>query len=191
MAFCSERTSIEQQLDETQELMTLLADESSALPAFNFHDLRESFLRIRVEGLFLDEQELFSLRQTLSSIHDLTAYFAHIDDTSPTPCPLLKARAATIVPVADLLRDIDRVIDRYGQIKDNASPQLASLRQDLRRAQGSVSRTLNTILRQAQEAGMVEHDVSPTLREGRLVIPISPQYKRHLHGIVDDGIYKN
>lgn len=81
---------------------------------------------------------------------------------------------------------IDRVIDRYGQLSDSASPELARIRKDLRQAQGSANRALMGILRQAQAEGIVEKDVAPTIREGRLVIPVSPAYKRRLGGIVHD-----
>jgi DNA mismatch repair protein MutS2 len=81
---------------------------------------------------------------------------------------------------------IDRVIDRYGKMRDNASPELARLRKEISASQGSVSRALNAILRQAQAEGILDKDAAPTMREGRLVLPVPPAYKRKIGGIVHD-----
>ena len=77
-------------------------------------------------------------------------------------------------------------MDRYGRISDNATPELANIRYELRKHEGSVSRTLNKILKAAQAEGWVDKDVVPTLRDGRLVIPAAPAMKRKLKGIIHD-----
>ena len=85
-----------------------------------------------------------------------------------------------------LIVAIDRIIDRYGKMKDSASPELARIRKDIAQSQGSVSRALNAILRQAQAEGLLDKDAAPTMREGRLVLPVPPAYKRKIGGIVHD-----
>ena len=71
-------------------------------------------------------------------------------------------------------------------MRDNASPELLQIRRELARLEGSISRTLYGILRAAQGEGLVEKDVTPTLRDGRLVIPVAPGLKRKISGIVHD-----
>ena len=63
---------------------------------------------------------------------------------------------------------------------------LASIRHDLEKTQGSISRTLYTILHAAQRDGLVDKDAAPAMRDGRLVIPVLPQLKRRINGIVHD-----
>ena len=92
----------------------------------------------------------------------------------------------TALVFREVLRDIDRILDKYGQLRDNASPELARIRRELRLSQGSVNRALQQILRQAQADGIIDRDAAPTLREGRLVIPVPPAYKRKIGGIVHD-----
>ena len=92
----------------------------------------------------------------------------------------------TALVFREVLRDIDRILDKYGQLRDNASPELARIRRELRLSQGSVNRALQQILRQAQADGIIDRDAAPTLREGRLVIPVPPAYKRNIGGIVHD-----
>ena len=86
----------------------------------------------------------------------------------------------------ELIRGIDRILDKYGRMRDDASPALAEVRRELARTEGSISRTLYSILRSAQSDGLVEKDVTPTLRDGRLVIPVAPALKRKIRGIVHD-----
>ena len=86
----------------------------------------------------------------------------------------------------EILRRIDQILDKYGKVKDSASPALADIRMQLHKAEGSVSRTLYNILRAAQSEGLVDKDVTPTVRDGRLVVPIAPGLKRKIKGIVHD-----
>lgn len=85
-----------------------------------------------------------------------------------------------------ITRRIEQTVDKFGRIKDEASAELASIRRELRQHEGSVSRTLHSILRSAKAEGLIEADVTPTLRDGRLVIPVAPAMKRRLKGIVHD-----
>lgn len=170
-------------LDETSEVCEILQDSSLDLPLGSCFDLRESLLRVRIEGLYVDESELFHLRQTLYSAQLLFDFIAQLDEVR---FPRLKSLSGEMLPVTPIIRRADEILNKFGKIKDNASPELAQIRQQLFSTQGSVSATLQSILRQAQKDGLVEKDVLPTMREGRLVIPVPPAYKRKLGGIVHD-----
>ena len=85
-----------------------------------------------------------------------------------------------------IISDIDRMLDKFGKMKDSASPELAKIRQDLTVTMNGISRSLNSILRQAQSEGYVDKDTAPTIRDGRLVIPVAPTFKRKIKGIVHD-----
>jgi len=63
---------------------------------------------------------------------------------------------------------------------------LAGIRHEMEQTAGSISRTLYTILHSAQRDGLVAQDVAPTLRDGRLMIPVAPGLKRRIKGIVHD-----
>lgn len=169
----------------TDQMRLAQADPMLSFPRGEIADMREAVSRIRIEGLFLDEAELDDLRKTLSFAVELEAFFASLDDQR---YPLLKTLGGLgdLESIGGLVREIDRILDRYGRLADNASPELHRIRRELANAQGSVSRTLASILRQAKADGLVEADAAPTLREGRLVIPVPPGYKRKIGGIVHD-----
>ncbi len=179
-----------------REMMALLSDPALAFPHGEIYDLREALSRIRIEGLFMDEAELFSLRKVLDYAAQLERFFATLDKVK---YPLLSCESglgrlnsmesqvgSPKSNIGFLIASIDAILDRYGKMRDNASPELARIRKEISASQGSVSRALNAILRQAQAEGILDKDASPTMREGRLVLPVPPAYKRKIGGIVHD-----
>ena len=169
-------------LNQAREMMSILIDPTLTFPVGEIYDLREALSRIRIEGLYMDEAELFSLRKMLDYSAQLGRFFDTIDKGK---YPLLSASFIASSPLR-LIALIDHILDRYGKMRDNASPELARIRKEIGVAQGSVSRALNAILRQAQADGILDKDAAPTLREGRLVLPVPPAYKRKIGGIVHD-----
>ena len=182
MLWVNHYKTVQNRLAHLREMMSVLTDSSLSFPQGDIYDLREALARIRVEGLFMDENELFSLRKMLDYVGQLERFFTLLDREK---YPLLASLPLTSFP-SHLIVAIDRIIDRYGKMKDSASPELARIRKDIAQSQGSVSRALNAILRQAQADGLLDKDAAPTMREGRLVLPVPPAYKRKIGGIVHD-----
>jgi DNA mismatch repair protein MutS2 len=172
-----------QRLAETREMMDILMEEADAWPVSYYFDLREMLSRLRVEGTFPLEAELFDLQRSLATIRDLVQFFARRDEIRYVA---LRSCAAGTALFPNVLKRLDALLNAYGILKDNASPALAQIRRDLFQVQGSISRTLQSILRKAQSEGFVEKDASPAVRDGRLVIPVSPAFKRKMKGIVHD-----
>ena len=187
MAFSDRFSEVEERLDQVTEFVRILQEEDN-FPAQYFFDVRPSLKRIRVEGMYLDEQELFDLRRSLETIRDIVCFLQKSEDeeesTSPYPC--LKRLAGDITVFPQLIGKINGILSPYGKIKDNASAELARIRRELASTMGSISRSLNSILRNAQSEGVVDKDVAPTMRDGRLVIPVVPALKRKIKGIVHD-----
>lgn len=182
MVWQTDYETIRHLLIRAREMMTVLQDASLSFPHGEIYDLREALSRIRIEGLFLDEAELFSLRKTLDYVAQVERFFHSLDAER---FPVLST-LTTGNTLGHIVTEIDRVLDRYGRLKDSASPELARIRAEITRSQGSVSRALNNILRQAQADGILDKDATPTMREGRLVLPVPPAYKRKIGGIVHD-----
>ena len=173
----------------TDQMRLAQADPMLSFPRGEIADMREAISRIRIEGLFLDEAELDDLRKTLSFAVELENFFEGLDDQKYAllkELSTINCQSSTINTLSSIVRSIDAILDRYGRLADNASPELHRIRRELTNAQGSVSRTLASILRQAKADGLVDSDAAPTLREGRLVIPVPPGYKRKIGGIVHD-----
>ena len=173
-------------LNLTDQLYKAETDPMLTFPRGDIRDMRDAVARIRIAGLFLDEAELDDLRKTLAYAVELERFFAGLDEQRYPLLRELPNTPNTPNNLSFLVKEIDRILDRYGKLADNASPDLARIRREITNLQGSVGRTLASILRQAKADGFVESDAAPTLREGRLVIPVSPAFKRKVGGIVHD-----
>lgn len=189
----TDATVINRWLREVQEFR-MIQESVDEFPLHFFFDLRESVSRIRLEGTHLDENEIFDLRRSLQTISDIVRYLNRTKGgETPTDgeeadylYPTLQMLTRNVSTFPSILHEIDLILDKYGKIRDNASPELLRLRRELAKAEGSVSRALNAILRTAQGEGLVDKDAAPTIRDGRLVIPVSPSMKRKIRGIVHD-----
>ena len=187
MEFSDRFNEVKEKLDQVSEFVRILQEEDN-FPAQYFFDVRPSLKRIRVEGMYLDEQELFDLRRSLETIRDIVRFLQvkNEDEEEASPYPCLSRLAGDITVFPQLIAKINGILSSYGKIKDNASTELARIRRELASTMGSISRSLNSILRNAQSEGIIDKDVTPTMRDGRLVIPVVPALKRKIKGIVHD-----
>lgn len=184
MTFSSDYALITESLSQTEEFIRITQEEDD-FPTNYFLDVRPSLRNIKVEGTWIDESALFDLRRSLQTIRDIVSFLKK-EDGENTPYPHLYTLAGEVVVFPQLISKIDNILDKFGRIKDNASPELNRIRKDIAHIAGGISKSLNAILRLAQSEGLVEKDVTPTMRDGRLVIPVAPAFKRKIKGIVHD-----
>ena len=184
--FGSDCGQINELLNQTREFRRLMA-ENVEFPMKYFFDVREPLKRIRIKGTHLETEELFDLRRSMETIDDIVGFFNKESDEGDVPAyPSLKRLTDDVRTFPNIIQRIDQILDKYGRIKDSASAELQSIRRELSKTENSISRTLYNILHTAQSSGLVEKDVTPTLRDGRLVIPVAPAMKRRISGIVHD-----
>lgn len=184
LAFSSDYIHISESLSQTEEFMRIINEEDN-FPTNYFLDVRHALRNIRVEGTWIDEAALFDLRRSLQTIRDIVLFLKK-EEEEKTPYPYLYALAGEVAIFPQLISKIDNILDKFGRIKDNASAELSRIRKDIAHVSSGISRSLNAILRTAQNEGLVEKDVTPTMRDGRLVIPVAPAFKRKIKGIVHD-----
>ncbi|MBR5235404.1 MAG: Smr/MutS family protein, partial [Bacteroidaceae bacterium] len=187
--FVTAPEEVNRRLDEVTEFVRIIQEEDN-FPNQHFFDVRPALHRATIEGLYMDEGELFDLRRSLDTIGQIVLFLRRNDDddeeSNDSKYPCLEALASDVQSFPTLIRRIDGIVGKFGKIKDNASPTLANIRRELAATTGSISRTLNSILRSAQAEGIIDKDVNPTVRDGRLVIPVAPALKRRIKGIVHD-----
>ena len=198
MGFSDHAETVNEWLMQVREFRQLIS-EVEDFPLQYFYDVRESIVRIRIENTHLEENELFDLRRSLSTIESIVKILNHSDEDDSHAevndgwrrekkytYPALHRLAKDVITFPQIIQRIDQILDKYGKIRDNATPELLQIRRELAKTEGSISRTLYSILRSAQSEGVVEKDVTPTLRDGRLVIPVIPTLKKKIKGIVHD-----
>ena len=190
IAFSTELDVVNEWLAQIREFRRL-QEEAEDFPMQYFFDVRESIRRIRLENTHLEENEVWDLRRSLQTIADIVKYLERGAEETASgelryPYPALHRLTDDVMTFPAMIRRIDSILDKFGKIKDSASMTLAGIRNDLSKMEGSISRTLYTILHAAQKDGLVDKDVTPAVRDGRLVIPVSPGVKRKINGIVHD-----
>lgn len=164
-----------------------------------FFDVREALLRVRPERTYMEENDLYSLKRSMQSVCSYCALFQKSNDIESDPAehidtptepdylyPALQTMTTGISSFPQLVQRIDAVLNKYGRVKDTASPQLLSIRHQLETTVRSISHSLRTIVTEAQAAGYIDKDVKPTLRDGRLMIPVPQSTKKKIKGIVHD-----
>lgn len=164
------------QVDEVRQIL----ETDLQLPGEDFFDMRLPIKRIRVEGVYLEESEMWELKRSLDTLH---AWLSVIR-ADESPYQNLSRLSDGVFSFHSVTKQIETILDKYGHVKDTASTELMRIRRELSRTEGSVSRTLNSILDSAKREGLIEHSVMPTIRDGRLVIPVAPALKRRIRGIV-------
>lgn len=184
MAFSNDFRTIHTWLSQTAEFVRILQGDEE-FPANNFFDVRYSLRRIRPEGTWLDEKEIFDLKRSLITIADILR-FLHPQGSDELKYPALAELAGDTMVFPLLVRRIDTLLDKFGKMKDSASDRLLQSRREMTATMSSISRNLQSILRTAQAEGVVDKDVAPTMRDGRLMIPVAPAFKRKIKGIVHD-----
>ena len=184
IAFSDDYELLSEQLMQVREFRRL-QQEADDFPIQFFFDVRAAIARIRLEGTHLEEQEVWDLRRSLETISNIVK-FLNRGETEEFSYPALHRLTEGVVTFPAMIRRIDSILDKFGKIKDSASMTLAGIRHELSKTEGSISRTLYTILHAAQKDGLVDKDVAPTLRDGRLVIPVAPNLKKRIGGIVHD-----
>ena len=191
IVFSDDAATVNEQMRQVHEMRRLM--QATEKPEMNyFFDVRESVARIRLENTHLEENELWDLRRSLETIGIIVTFLNHAEDAEREGLepryryPALHRMAEDVLTFPAMIRRIDSILDKFGRIKDSASMVLAGIRHDMEQTAGSISRTLYTILHTAQKEGLVAQDVAPTLRDGRLMIPVAPGLKRKINGIVHD-----
>lgn len=182
IAFSDKIDDIVRSLTLISEMMSLI-NESNGLPVPSVNDLRRQFSDTKTEGTFLDTKDLIAIKQNISTIRELVSFIANSDKER---FPYLIEFVKDTLTFSNIENRIESIIDKFGEIKDNASVNLSQIRKNIYAAQASVSKIMRSVLNKAAEDGLVDKDVTPSLREGRLVIPVSSMNKRRITGIIHD-----
>ncbi|UTA67870.1 endonuclease MutS2 [Emticicia sp. 21SJ11W-3] len=167
----------------------LILQVEPGFPEQNYIDVSDALARASIEGAFIGEDQFFEIKLSLRTIQQIIHFFKGKEETI---YPELKLLTANSLPVSaddgwgSVISQIDKIIDERGKVRDSASPELADIRRRLIAEQSELRKTLERILRTARNSGWIGDDMSLTIRDGRMVIPILSEHKRKLRGFVHD-----
>ena len=184
LRFSNRRDEVVRWLEETNEFLSILQT-GKEFPLSYYFDLRVVLKEIATPGTFLSAERLFDLQRLLVTVSQVLRFFNSGNDGNTT-YPRLSELTSGMQAFPELSTAIAHVLDKAGNIKDTASPHLHELRVSIARVTSSINGTLRRIIAQGKQDGILDNDVQPSLRDGRLVLPVSAMNKRKLHGIVHD-----
>ena len=182
MTFSADKAAILKSLEQTEEFIHLLQT-GVPFPVRDFHDLREAFHQIQIEGTCLSVEDLFALKPSLNVVEAILRY-GHSESADATP--RLKSLIENIFIERSIFTEVNRLVDDKGEIPDNASTELLEIRQSIRRKQGGIEKRIRQIMGDAKMAGWVDLKSEITIRDGRLVIPVKAGDKRAIRGFIHD-----
>ena len=162
------------------EMGTILTMNCSVLKD-EFFDIDTLVETLRVEGTFLDCEQVLRLGITLSAAAAVVEIIRGSEQFTA-----LNRLSSGVEPLSHIIKEIERIIDDRGNMRDNASPELAAVRREIRQSEGQVSKRLLSVLQSAKSAGIVDADAAISIREGRAVIPVAAANKRKLQGFIHD-----
>ena len=156
--------------------MRLLLDMEHEFPGGEYPDVDHIVAKLRVEGSFLDVEEVVTL------VGGIVAFILNREEQYPA----LHARSRGVAAFPEIVQRIDAIVDRFGNVKDNASPGLLEIRRAVREREGQAAKRLQAVLSAAKSAGIVDADAQISIREGKAVIPVAAANKRKLQGFIHD-----
>ncbi|MBQ6080381.1 MAG: Smr/MutS family protein [Muribaculaceae bacterium] len=184
LRFSTRRDEVLRWLEETNEFLSIVQT-GKEFPLSYYFDLRVVLKEVVTPGTYFSAEHLFDLQRLLVTVTQVVRFFAP-DSDGIRPYPRLCELTSGMQSFPDLSNAIGHVLDKAGNIKDTASPRLRDLRAAIAHVTSSINGTLRRIIAQGKQDGILEADVQPSLRDGRLVLPVSAMNKRKLHGIVHD-----
>ena len=180
--FSTSYDAIEEELSRTDEMRLIVMFESS-FPDSGFVDTYPFLKHLEASSSFLDLNSVVRLRNSLDTIRQIVAFFKNTKDGQYLR---LKKMAEPVVLYPEISRRIDTIVDKFGDMKDSASPELQTIRRAIKDKEGQISKRINSILRSAQSEGLVDEDASVSVRDGRVLIPVLAANKRKIPGFVYD-----
>ena len=185
MAFSDGYEEVRRRLCCVAEMSSLLSA-ASEMPEERVYDVVPWLSEIKASGAFMAADRLQKLSATLTTMSEVGRFFMKKDDDGGANYPYLSDEFSQLPSFPEIIKEIDRCIGKYGEVKDNASPGLAEVRRAMTAASGSMQRAMRRVMDKAVADGIVDKDAAPSLRDGRMVIPVSSMMKRSISGIVHD-----
>lgn len=181
LSLSTHTSKINEWMDQTREFAKILTSGSS-FPQSNYTDISPALKRSEVPGSFLDEEDFFDVKLVLDTLLKMLSFFEqHCEDY-----PVLTSRVSHIELDDTLYLALDSKIDEKGQLRDDASQELMSIRSAISKSQVRARTAVNKILKEANKHGYCPESPSLTIRDGRMVIPVLAEHKRHIKGFVHD-----
>lgn len=184
MKFSSSFVHVVKSLNQTAEMASLL-QEGEAIPDSALPNIEHSLSVLKVQGSFIPADKFQDIRKFLIGAANIQSFVSRTDGERKF-LPALNELFGGLILFPTLIGEIDSVIDKFGQVKENATPELQRIVRSINSLNASMSAIVRKVMSDAIQKGLIEKDTSPAIRDGRPVIPVAAQNKKAINGIVHD-----
>ncbi|MFT6881147.1 MAG: DNA mismatch repair protein MutS2, partial [Arcticibacterium sp.] len=183
--FSDSHALVKKLIGQTAEFK-LIMQLHGAFPEQNYLDVTDALQSAQTEGSYLSEELFFDIKLSLNTILQIQQFFEEKEVQFPLLVDMVQGAISEDLDLAKIVSDIDGIIDERGIVRDNASTELYALRKKISTEQSNVRKTLERIYKMAKNSGWIGEDMTLTVRNGRLVIPLLSEHKRKMKGFVHD-----
>lgn len=185
MNFSSNFSEILIMLKQTNEMLAVIKN-GYELPTDNMHDVTPYLKAVKVEGSYLQPEQLYKIKTSLETLRKVHLFFLQKGDDDKYLYPALASEFESLILFPEVISNIDAILNKYGEIKDTASPALSTIRKAKLSVSASISSAMKKVIDKGMADGYLDKDTSPSMRDGRLVIPVVSMMKRKINGIIHD-----
>lgn len=173
-----DKAELMQSLGETSEYVSSFQN-NNAIPNHGFESVAHEIKFLGIEDSFLDAGSFRKIATLSETANTLLQFFRKFDDYYPK----LNTRASQVQLTKEIIQKIDAIVDKYGEIKDNASPQLQELRREMNAVRGKVNQSFGVALTQYNGLGYLD-DIKESFVQNRRVLAVLAMYRRKVKGTI-------
>ncbi len=179
---CLSLTPLEDQKTLLKELLSVseyLAsfENDNRIPNHGFEDLSPAFQLLKIENSVLEIHAFRNIAAASQTVNTLLKFL----NKFKTYYPSLHQVGSEIEINSELKKEIDNVIDRFGEIRDNASEHLYSLRKQIQALKGKIAQSFNKALSHYQNLDYLD-DIRESVVENKRVLAVKAMHRRKVKG---------
>ncbi len=173
-----DKETLMEALMQTSEYVSSFQN-NNAIPNHGFDAITYEIKFLAIEDSFLEVGGFRKIATISETTNFMLNYFKKFDDYYPN----LNAKASKIEITKDISYLIDVVVDKYGEIKDNASPDLLNIRREMNSVRGKVNQSFGVALTQYNSLGYLD-DIRESFVQNRRVLAVLAMYRRKVKGSI-------
>ncbi|WP_333696189.1 endonuclease MutS2 [Flavobacterium sp.] len=163
---------------QTSEYLSSFSN-NNALPNHGFDSITNEIKFIGIEDSFLEVSSFRKIAQVSETVNVLLLFLKKFNDYYPK----LSQRASQVEYTKFITQKIDEVVDKYGVIKDNASPDLINIRREMSVVRGKVNQSFGMALSQYNSLGYLD-EIKESIVENRRVLAVLAMYRKKVKGSI-------
>ncbi len=170
--------TLEKALLQTSEYRSSF-DNNNAIPNHGFETISHEIKFLAIEDSFLEVGSFRKIHAISTTSNFLLLYLKKFDEYYPN----LNIRGLKVEYTKDIINMIDDVLDKYGEVKDNASPDLLNIRRDMSAVRGKVNQSFGIAMSQYNSLGYLD-DIKESFVNNRRVLAVLAMYRRKVKGSI-------